>query len=76
MGTPLFSTGLIVSHARVQAGREQDEPQAYCSGDEKATTFLWSITIPSMLEVTTHDGRFSLRSGDILFTEAQPAVTQ
>ena len=27
------------------------------------------ITLSGMLEFTTHDGRFSLRAGDILFTE-------
>jgi hypothetical protein len=27
------------------------------------------ITLSGKLEFTTHDGRFSLRSGDILFTE-------
>jgi hypothetical protein len=36
---------------------------------EPATTFFDQTIPASMLEVTTHDGRFSLRSGDILFAE-------
>jgi hypothetical protein len=31
------------------------------------------ITLSGTLEFTTHDGRFSLRTGDILFTEATVA---
>jgi hypothetical protein len=51
------------------AGRSRAEKRGPCSFWHPDPARQLVITLSGALEFTTHDGRFSLRSGDVLFTE-------